>query len=292
LQKVTIIADSIACLTPDTINRYQLKIIPIKIHFNGHIYRDGIDITPAEAYRLLEEAPHHFATSPSSVGDYIQAYRDASDQAKNILCITISAKLSTTFNTACIAREQTISELGQTAIEVMDSKTAAVGEGLIITAVAKAATEGKDLSEVTDLAKAVREKINVIGIMESVEYVYRTGRVPKITARLGSMFDIKPVFSIREGLIHLAGISRSKKQAIKKALMMIKNKVGIKPVHVAIAHAGVPEEGEQLKENIASTFNCVELWLTDFSPVMGYSTGTGVLAIAFYTDEDTEGIPD
>ncbi len=291
MQKVAIIADSIACLTPDLINRYNLKIIPIKIHYNGHIYRDGIDISPAEAYRLLEEAPHHFATSPSSIGDYIQAYQDASDQANNILCITISAKLSTTFNTACIAREQAISELGHTAIEVMDSKTAAVGEGLIITAVAKAAAEGKDLFEVADIAKAVREKINVIGIMESVEHVYRTGRVPKITARLGSMFDIKPVFSIREGSIHLTSVSRSKKQAIKKALTMMRKKVGTRPVHVAVAHADIREEGEQLKEYIASEFDCTELWLTDFSPVMGYSTGTGVLAIAFYTDEDIEKPP-
>ena len=64
----------------------------------------------------------------------------------------------------------------------------------------------------------------------------------------------------------------------------MKEKVGARPVRVAVAHADVPEEGERLKQQISSEYNCTELWLTDFSPIMGYATGTGVLAIAFYTD--------
>ena len=98
------------------------------------------------------------------------------------------------------------------------------------------------------------------------------------------MLSIKPVFIISDGVVHVAGLARSKEQAVKRALAMMKKKVGTRPVHVAVAHADVIEEGERLKERISSAFNCVELWLTDFSPVMGYATGTGVLAIAFYTD--------
>ena len=66
---------------------------------------------------------------------------------------------------------------------------------------------------------------------------------------------------------------------------MMRDKVGVSPVRVVVAHAGAFEEGARLKERISAEFNCVELWLTDFSPVMGYATGTGVLAIAFYTDD-------
>ncbi len=283
-QKVAILADSIACLTPEMVRQYQLRIVPINIHFDGKIYRDGVDITAREAYRLLERAPEDFALSPASVGEYVGAYREASAQAEGVLCITLSSELSTVYNMACIAKEEAKSELPQTSIEVLDSKTAAGGEGLIVLAAARAAAEGKNLAEVTKVAEAVRDKVGVIGIMETIRHAYRTGRVPKITAVAGSMLNIKPIFVISGGVVRIAGLARNKEQAVKRALTMMKKKVRARPVHVAVAHADVPEEGERLRERISSEFDCVELWLTDFSAVMGYAAGSGVLAIAFYTD--------
>jgi len=285
MQKVAILADSIACLTPEIVRQHQLRIIPLNIHFNGKIYRYGVDITSAEAYRLLEKAPDHFASSPASIGEYLNAYREASAQAEGILCITLSAELSTLYNMASIAKEEAKHELSQTAIEVLDSKTAAAGEGLIVLAAVQAAAEGGNLAEVTKVTEAVRDKVSVIGIMETIRHVYRTGRIPKITAQVGSMLNIKPIFTISEGVVRIAGLARSKEQAVKRALKMMRKRVRTSPVHVAVAHADVPAEGEALKERISSEFNCVELWLTDFSPIMGYATGTGVLAIAFYTDD-------
>ena len=283
MQKVAILADSIACLTPKMVRQYHLRIIPINIHLDGTMYRDGVDLTSAEAYRLLENSPEYFASSPASVGEYANAYRQVAAQAESILCITLSSKLSTIYNMAHLAREEVSNELIQTPIEILDSRTAAVGEGLIVTAAARAAAEGKDLNAVTEAARMVRNKINVIGIMETIRYVYRTGRIPEITAKVGSMLNIKPVFTISKGVVRIAGLSRSKEQGVKRALTMMRKEVGTNPVHVAVAHADVPEEGERLREQIASEFNCAELWLTDFSPVMGYATGTGVLAVAFYT---------
>jgi len=285
MQKVAIVADSIACLTPEMVRQYRLQVIPINIHFNGRIYRDGVDLTSMEAYRLLENDPEHFASSPGSVGEYVEAYRAASTYADGILCITISSQLSTLYDMARVAKEEAQKELPQIPIEVLDSNTAACGEGLIVTAAARAAAEGENLSEVVRIAQKVSGKVSVIGIMETVRHAYRTGRIPKITARMGSMLSIKPVFSISDGVVHIAGLARSKEQAVKRALTMMRKKVGVKPVHVAVAHADVPEEGHSLKERISTEFNCVELWQTDFSPVMGYVTGAGVLAIAFYPED-------
>lgn len=86
MQKVAILADSIACLAPEMVRQYHLRIIPVNIHFDGKIYQDGVDITSTEAYRLLEESPDHFASSPASVGEYGSAYREASTCAEGILC--------------------------------------------------------------------------------------------------------------------------------------------------------------------------------------------------------------
>ena len=282
MQRVAILADSIACLTPEMVRQYRLQVIPINIHFDGRIYRDGVDLTSVEAYRLLEKDPERFASSPASVGEYVEAYRTAATYADGILCITLSSRLSTIYDMARTAKEEVKGELPQIPIEVLDSNTAACGEGLIVVAAAQAAAEGMNLTDVTGIAQRVSEKVNVIGIMETVRHVYRTGRIPEITARMGSLLSIKPVFSITDGVVHIAGLTRSKEQALKRALTIMRKKVGNRPVRVAVAHADVPEEGRSLKERIAREFNCVEVWLTDFSPVMGYVTGAGVLAIAFY----------
>ncbi len=202
-----------------------------------------------------------------------------------LLCITLSAKLSTLYQMAHVAKEQAEDELPGTAIEVLDSKTAAGGEGLIILAAARTAAEGKNLAEVVKVAETVRDKINAIGVFETIRHVYRTGRVPKIAARLGSIINVKPMFAISGGTIHITGVTRVKERGVKQLLTIMKEKVGINPVHVVVAHANVPDEGEKLKDQISSEFNCAELWLTDFSPIMGYATGKGTLLIAFYSGD-------
>jgi len=285
VQKVAILADSIACLTREMVMQYRLRVIPINIHFKGRVYRDGVDIDTHEAYRMLDSEPDHFASSPPSAGEYAEAYRELAAEADSILCITLSSRLSTLYNMARLAQEEVANELHDTPIQVIDTQTAAVGEGLIVTAAARAAAGGMDLSRVAEVVESVKERISVIGIMDTVRHVYRTGRIPRITARLGSMLNIKPVFSVTQGVVRIAGLTRNKEQSVIKALKMMKKEVGTSPVHVAVAHADALEEADTLMKQISSGFNCVELWLTDFSPVMVYATGTGVLGIAFYTDD-------
>ncbi len=274
--------DSIASLTPEIVKQYRLRIVPINIYFDGKVYRDGVDITPSEAYRLLEEAPDLFATSAASAGEYLEAYQELSAQSQAILCITLSSGLSTLCNMARLAKEEAKDKLPGTTIEVMDSKTAAGGEGLVALAAARAAAEGKDLAEVIKIAEVVRDRVNVIGLMKTVRHVHRTGRIPKLAARAASIINIKPIFTITGGVVRFAGLARTREHGVKRVLNIMRKKVGTRPVHVIVSHANVPDEGERLKERISSEFNCAELWLTDFSPVMGYATGRGTLAVAFY----------
>jgi len=284
MQKVAIVVDSIACLPPEAIDEYRIKIVPINIHFDGKIYRNGVDITAAEAYALLERAPDLFASSPASAGEYLEAYRQAKTYAESVICFTLSAKLSTAFDMACVAREEAKQRFPGVEIEVFDTRTAAGGEGLIVLAAAREAAAGGDLTKVIKTVTSIRDRVMVIGVMDTIRYVYRTGRIPKVTSLLGSALGIRPLFTISGGVVQFHSLARSREQGINRALALMRKKVGSGPVHVALAHADVPEVGENLKARISSEFNCVELWLTDFSPVMSYATGTGVVAIAFYTD--------
>jgi len=283
--KVAIVTDSISALTKELVEQYNIGIVPIRLLVQGKIYRDMVDITPSQAYELFLQDPESFKTSPSSPGHYLEAYREASTQAKDILCITLSSKLSTGYEMACVAKEQAKTELPQTSIEVLDSQTVTTAEGFIALASARAAAEGKSLAEVIKVAEEVRAKATFVILLETIRHVYRTGRIPKVAAQIGSLLGVKPILTSSSGLVHFAGAVRNKERGIDRILQMMRDKVGESPVHVAVMHAYTPDEGERLKERVSSGFNCAELWLTEFSPVMGYAVGTGAVGFAFYKDD-------
>ena len=284
MQKVVIVTDSIACLPPEVVRQYQLRILPINLYFDDKVYKDWVDIAPAEAYELFLKNPKHFATSAPSPMDCLEAYREVSKRVKNILCVTVSSRLSMVYQSTRIAAEQARNELPGVTIEVLDSQTATAAEGFIALAAARVAAEGKGLAEVIKAAGAMRDRINLVALMDTVRYVYRTGRIPKAAAQVGSMLNIKPIFTISSGVPHFMNAVRNKERGIKRMLKIMRGKVGLNPVHVAVMHAYAPDEAERLKERVSSEFNCAELFVTEFSPVMGYACGTGTLGLAFYSE--------
>jgi len=281
---VAIVTDSISCLPKELIDQYQIEIVPIRIVAQDKIYRDSIDITPTEAYEIFLQDPENFSTSPSSPGEYLEAYQKASKRADGILCITLSSKLSTGYNMASIAMEQAKTELPGTAIIVMDSENVTSSEGFIALAGARAAANKEDLEGVVKAAEEVRDKVRFFARLDTIRHVYRTGRIPKIASQIGSFLNIKPILTSSSGYIRFKGIVKNRARGILRLLEILREYAGQEPVHVAVMHAYTPEEAEDLKERIAAEFNCVELWVAEFTPVMGYATGTGTLGIAFYTD--------
>ena len=285
MARVAVVTDSIACLTKELVERYQIGIVPIRLLVKGKVYRDSVDITPSEAYEFFLQDPDSFNTSPASPGHYLEAYREVSNRMKNIICVTLSSKLSTGYDMACVAKEQAKAELPQVSIEVLDSQAVTAAEGFVALVAARVAAEGKDLAKVIKAAEEVRSRVTFLILVDTIRYVYRTGRIPKVAARVGSMLNIKPILTMSSGLVRFAGAVRNQARGIDRTLQMMRDRVGQNSVHVAVMHAYAPDEAERLKERISSEFNCAELWLTEFSPVMGYATGTGTLGFAFYRDE-------
>jgi DegV family protein with EDD domain len=283
--KVGVITDSIACLTSELVAQYDIKIVPYSFHINGRSYRDWVDITPSEAYELFLKDPEGFLSSPASPMDYLEAYREVGRQTESIVCITLSSKLSTAHNVALLARDEAVQELPGTAIEVVDSQTATAAEGFVVLAAARAAGENKNLAEVVTVTRSMCRQTGLVALLDTVRHVYRSGRIPKVASQLGSALNIRPVLTISSGEVHVLGVGRNKRRGINRLLEAMKERVGQAPVHVAVMHAYALDDAERLMERVSAEFNCVELWLTEFSPLMGYACGTGTLGLAFYAEE-------
>ncbi len=250
----------------------------------GKNYLDGVDISPSEAYKLFLADPDSFNTSSASPEECLEVFRRTSLKAASILCVTASSELTTVFNASVAARELAKNEFPGTTIEIMDSYFATPSEGMVALAAAREAAAGKELAEIIKAAETVRGKVHTLVFLDTIRHVYRSGRIPKIASQIGAALNIKPILTV-SGTVHFAGMVRSRKQGIDRIISMMQVRVNGKPVHVAVMHAYAPEDAEKLKERVAAEFNCIEIWLSEFSPLMGYACGTGTVGLAFYTGE-------
>lgn len=283
MPEIAIVTDSVACLTKELVEQYGIEIIPLNILAAGKVYRDWLDMTPSQAYELFLKDPDSFKAAPANPEECLEVFRRAGQKAKNILCINLSVRISTLYNVVRIAREKAKEELPDIRIELLDSETATAAQGFIVLAAARAVEAGKSFEEVIETAKQLKEKVNAIVLLDTVKYVYRSGRVPRIAAQAASVLNIRPIFTVGS-TIHFAMAVRSKKSGIEHILKMTRAKIDNKPIHCAVMHAYDIEEAQKLKSQVTSEFNCVEIWISEFSPLMGYATGTGTLGLAFYAE--------
>jgi DegV family protein with EDD domain len=283
VSKIAFVTDSIACLPADLVSLHGIEIIPINLLSGGKIYRDWIDLNPTQAYEIFLKDPEDFKTAPATPEDCYETLLRAAKKAPEIVCITASVNISTLYNVVSSAADKFRQEKPAVRVEIIDSETATAAEGFVVLAAASAAEGGQSLEQVLKIADQVKAKVNVIALLDTVKYVYRSGRVPKIAAQAGSVLNIKPIFTIK-GSVHFATATVSHRLGVERMIKMMREKVDGKPIHCAVMHAYDRAGAESLMERVKNEFNCLELWITEFSPVMGYATGAGTLGLAFYLD--------
>lgn len=278
---ITIVADSVACLLKHQQKEHGIRVMPLKVYYDGTIYSDGVDIEPSKAYELLEKNPDKFNTSPSSPEEYRNLFSEIVGNGSQIVCLTMSEKISTMYNVALLAKDKILQEYPDAKIEIIDTQTVTASEGLIAIAAAKKASTGASFDEVMKEVERVKESVKATFVIGTLKYVYRTGRIPKLAAKVGAMVPIKPVLTIHDGSIHFASAARTIHDGIDHMMNYIKREAGDKPISVAVMHAQDEEEGKKLKERVEKELNCSEAYITEFSPIMGYATGRGALGVAF-----------
>ena len=286
MDRVAIVTDSSACVPKEVIKQYGIHILPLILIFEDRSYRDGVDITSQEFYELLKKAKKVPTTSSPSPGEYLEAFREVAKQASDILCITLPPHLSMAFDSATQAREMARESIPHVNITVFPSRSAALAEGFIAQAAARAADSGKDLSQVVQAAQDMMDRVNAIAMLDTLYYLAKGGRIPKAAAWAGSLFKIKPILDAT-GDVRLLERCRTRKRAMQRLLYIMRQRSGGKPICVNLMHANAPEEAERLKADILSQFDCVEFYVTDFTPVIGTHTGPGSIGLSFYTADST-----
>ena len=288
VKQVGIVTDTFAQLTQDVIQEWGIKVVPAAtINCDGRTFVDGVDIDIAGAFRLLAADPEKFTTSAIPPTFFIQAFEEMARTTRQIFCVTASSKLTSGFSSAKLAATLTQQKTEGLRIQVFDSMNAAGGEGLVALTAAKASAKGLNLDEVFGLAQKAHHDLLCYFVFDTLSYTYRTGRIPKIAAQGGDILRVKPLVRIGvDGKVRVIGLVRDRDRGVQRIKEIIMKTVGKKSVYVVVMHAAALNDALELRSQLLAEFNCREIMVSEFSPVMGYATGPGVLGIAACPEYD------
>jgi len=278
--KVKIVTDSTAYPEPEVIAKHDIRVVPLKVVFGSEVFAEGVDITNEEFYQRLAKGGKLSTTSQPSVADFIKVYREMAEQGHPILSIHISSKLSGTCASALAAKNA----LPQAQIEIVDSLTIAMG--MLISPAAEAAERGETLSQIVASIEKLNKCIKVIAAFNTLEYLWKGGRIGAARALVGSLLKIKPVLTQEGGEVKVLNKARTMAQAIEHIQGFVEKEVkGNVFLHGWVAHSHVPEAARVLEKDLRENFNWVELRFLEMGSVLGTHMGPGLVGVSFYCNE-------
>jgi len=279
---IKIVTDSACDIPADLTQEYNIIKVPTHIIWDGEDYLDSVTMTAEEFYRRLPTTTAIPTSSQPSAGEFRQAYDDAIAQgAKEIVCLTVSSKLSGTYESANNAARDC-----KVPVHVVDTRATSMQQGWQVLAAARAVNLGASVRQALDSIEAVRQKVIFSVGLPSLANLARSGRLGPAFKLIGNVvIAVHPLVAVNaeSGKIEPVGLARTKKSMLDKVFNHFKQKVGegLK-LHAAVMHGDALKEAILLKERIQQELEPVEMILTSTGPVLGAHAGQGAVAISGY----------
>jgi DegV family protein with EDD domain len=272
---IKIVTDSCADIPPQLAKELGITVVPVYLRFGNEIFRDVVDISQDEFYHRLLHGTIHPSTTQPSPQDFIDVYKELSKKADGILSIHVSTKLSGTYNAALRGKEA----VGKGCpIEVIDSEVVTMGLGQLAIAANEMAQSGMSLQQVVKEVKRMIPTIRVLGILDTLKYLALGGRIGKMQALLGSVLNIKPLMTVKDGVLAPAGRARSRTKSIDMLVEYVKNTPEIQDL--AVIYNTTLEEAKALVRRLGSIFDEGKIRLARLGPALGVHTGPGILFVS------------
>lgn len=270
---VRIVTDSTADLPPPLAREMGISVVPLFIHFGQKAFRDGEDMEVEEFYRRLASSPVTPTTSAPSPGVFAEVYRRLGVGGEGVVSIHVSSKLSATYEAARTAS----GEVGGV-VEVVDSLSVSLGLGLLCLAAARWSQQGLALHQVAAHTRGALPRVHLLGMVDSLEYLQRGGRIGRAQAFLGSLLNIKPLLGLKEGEVQPIERVRSRARAVERLVQMAQ---GLAPAQaIGVLHSTAPQETEALAQRLRPLAPQGQVYLSRFGPVLGCHIGPGALGVA------------
>ena len=275
LELISIVTDSTSDLPQDVARDLGITIVPLNVHFGTEVFKDGVDLSADDFYMRLVSEPYLPKTSQPSPGDFVEVYEHLGQDAEGILSIHLSSKVSGTYNSALLAKEESGTACP---IEVIDTLHASMGVGMVAIAAARAAQSGAGLEETTMVARLAVGRCECFALLDTLEYLEKGGRIGKARAFVGSLLRVRPMIIVRDGEVHELGKERTRARAISRLESVTR---GFAPIEEAcVLYNTTPDDAFGLARDIGPLLpEGKQPFLARFGPAIGTYTGPGALGI-------------
>jgi len=273
---VKVVTDSTADLPPTLTEELGITVVPVYLRFGDEVYRDRVDIGEDEFYHRLLHDPVHPSTTQPTPQDFADIYQKLSQEAGGIISIHVTSILSGTHSSAIQGKK--LVEDG-CPIEVVDSQTVSMANGLIAMEAAKIARSGKGLQQVLAEVRQIIPNIHLLILFDTLKYLAKGGRIGKAKALLGSVLSVKPLLIVKDGELVPAGQVRTRFQGIQRLFDFANNAIGIQDL--SIVYSTTPDEAQILAERVGSIFPGERITLARVGPALGVHAGPGALGVCF-----------
>lgn len=280
---VRIICDSASDITQEQAKEWGITVLPLKILWDGEEYLDGVTMKTREFFEKLIETDELPTTSQLSPYDYDMAFQEVVDAGDTAVCFTVSSKLSGTYQSANIAKE----EFGDNII-IVDTLNAAVGEQILVKRAIELRDSGKTAQEIADIINEEKKDVRVIALIDTLEYLKKGGRISATTAMAGAVLNIKPVVAIQNGEIGMLGKARGSKNGNNKLMELVKQDGIDFSRPFLLTYAGLNDDLLQKYIQDSSYLydgKTEELGIVPLGSVIGTHVGPGAIAIAYFAEK-------
>ena len=284
MDRFVVVTDSTANLPPELVSEYDIPMIPLTVHWGEETYLDGVTLDASTFYKWLQEREAFPTTSQPSPGAFIEFFLSVAKkhETKNILGIFISAELSGTLASAIQAKN----ELPNLNIELIDSRSTSMGLGMQVLTAIRAERESQSLEVALERVQHVRDNMNIIFAVDTLEYLHRGGRIGGAARLLGTALNLKPVLQIEDGKVMPLEKVRMRRKSLQRVVEIVSERVdGRRLGGVAIIHAQAGADADLVEGWIKELFAPEIMYNTILTPVVGTHAGPGTIGVAFYVED-------
>jgi len=280
MAKVALVTDSTSYIPKEVREKYPITVVPQVVIWEGVSYEDDVTMTTDQFYTRLRTAKVMPTTSQASVVNMHTAFSTLLEQGYEVLGMFVSSKLSGTYQSAVLARDELTS--GKDKIEIIDTETVAMALGFEVLTAARAAQDGASMADCKALAKKAHEHTGVYLTVETLEFLHRQGRIGGAQRFLGTALNLKPILAVEGGRIEPVERVRTRSKALERVVEIVVEKCsGKTPIRIATLHADSPNDAKLILDKITPILNPIESIFAAVSPAVGANAGPGTVGLAF-----------